>query len=361
MKAAVCRGFGEPLVIEDVSLADPAEGEVKVRIEACAICHSDIIYADGGWGGPLPMLLGHEAAGTVIGVGDGVDDIRSGDFVAVTLLRHCGECRYCDRGEEFVCDATFPLDEKGPITSASGEAIWQAMRTGAFAEEVVVGATQVCPVPPEIPADCASLLACGVITGFGAVTNTANVPPGANVAVIGVGGVGLNSIQGAAWSNANSVIAIDLLDEKLESAHLFGATHAINSSAEDAIAGVKALTGGKGADFVFVTVGAKAPIDLGVQLLANGGTVVVVGIPESGVMAEYDPVELSTRGQRIVGSKMGSTRIRQDIPKLAKLYGDGRLKLDDLISGRYPLAEINAAIAATKSGQSLRNVIVFNE
>lgn len=359
MKAAICREFGKPLVIEDVELAAPSAGELRVKLEACAICHSDIIYADGGWGGSLPMLLGHEASGTVIDVGEGVDDIQPGDFVVVTLIRHCGACRYCERGDDVICDATFPLDERSPLTSSSGEAVVQAMRTGAFAEEVVVGASQVCPVSRQIPAASAALLACGVITGVGAVTNTAQVPAGADVVVIGIGGVGINALQGAGLCEAGSIIAVDIADEKLEVARRFGATHAVNSASEDAIAAVKTATGGKGADFVFVAVGAKAPIDEGVQMLASGGTAVVVGIPASGVITEYDPVELASRGQRIVGSKMGSARVREDIPRLAKLYEEGRLKLDELISGRYPLEQINDAIAATKSGQSLRNVVVF--
>lgn len=359
MKAAICREFGKPLVIEDVELAAPSAGELRVKLEACAICHSDIIYADGGWGGSLPMLLGHEASGTVIDVGEGVDDIQPGDFVVVTLIRHCGACRYCERGDDVICDATFPLDERSPLTSSSGEAVVQAMRTGAFAEEVVVGASQVCPVSRQIPAASAALLACGVLTGVGAVTNTAQVPAGADVVVIGIGGVGINALQGAGLCEAGSIIAVDIADEKLEVARRFGATHAVNSASEDAIAAVKTATGGKGADFVFVAVGAKAPIDEGVQMLASGGTAVVVGIPASGVITEYDPVELASRGQRIVGSKMGSARVREDIPRLAKLYEEGRLKLDELISGRYPLEQINDAIAATKSGQSLRNVVVF--
>ncbi len=359
MKAAICREFGKPLVIEDVELAAPSAGEVRVKLEACAICHSDIIYADGGWGGSLPMLLGHEASGTVIDVGEGVDDVRPGDFVVVTLIRHCGACRYCERGDDVICDATFPLDERSPLTSSSGEAVVQAMRTGAFAEEVVVGASQVCPVSRQIPAASAALLACGVITGVGAVTNTVQVPAGADVVVIGIGGVGINVLQGAGLCEAGSIIAVDIADQKLEVARRFGATHAVNSASEDAITAVKTATGGKGADFVFVAVGAKAPIDEGVQMLASGGTAVVVGIPASGVMTEYDPVELASRGQRIVGSKMGSACVREDIPRLAKLYEEGRLKLDELISGRYPLEQINDAIAATKSGQSLRNVVVF--
>lgn len=359
MKAAVCREFGKPLIIEDVDLAEPSAGEVQVRVDACAICHSDIIFTDGGWGGTLPVVLGHEASGTVKAIGRGVDSVRPGDYVVVTLIRHCGCCRYCEQGDDVMCDATFPLDETSPLTSASGEIIYQGLRTGAFAEEVVVGASQVCVIPKEIPCDSASLLACGVITGVGAVTNTANVPHGSDVVVIGVGGVGLNAIQGAVLSGANTIIAIDIADGKLEAARLFGATHAIDALSEDARQTVLQETGGRGADYVFVTVGAKAAIDQGVQLLGRGGTAVIVGMPESGVMAEYDPGELASRSQKIIGSKMGSARISTDIPRLAKLYQEGRLKLDELVSGRYPLEEINDAIASVKKGRALRNVIVF--
>ena len=359
MKAAVCREFGKPLVIEDVALAAPSDDEVRVKLDACAICHSDITFADGGWGGTLPMVLGHEASGTVVAVGDGVDSVQPGDHVVVTLIRHCGICHYCEQGDDVMCDATFPLDEKSPLTSATGEIIHQGLRTGAFAEEVVVGASQVCVIPQEIPGDSASLLACGVLTGVGAVTNTANVSPGSDVVVIGVGGVGLNAIQGAVLSSAKTVVAIDIADDKLEAAKLFGATHAINSTSEDAMSIVLHETGGRGADYVFVTVGAKAAIDQGVKLLGRGGTAVIVGMPESGVMAEYDPSELASRSQKIIGSKMGSACISTDIPRLAKLYQEGQLKLDELVSGRYPLEDINDAIASVKNGQALRNVIVF--
>ena len=359
MKAAVCREFGKPLVIEDVELAEPSEGEVRVKLGACAICHSDIIFADGGWGGDLPVVLGHEAAGTVTAIGAGVDSVKSGDYVVVTLIRHCGSCYYCDQGDDVMCDASFPLDENSPLRSSAGESIFQGLRTGAFAEEVVVGATQVCAIPDVIPVECASLLACGVLTGVGAVINTAKVSPGSNVVVIGAGGVGLNAIQGAALADANTVIAIDIAADKLEAARSFGATHAINSVSEDATSTVLQETGGRGADYVFVTVGAKTAIDQSVQMLGRGGTAVIVGMPESGVMAEYDPSELASRSQKIIGSKMGSARISADIPRLVKLYQEGHLKLDELVSGRYPLEDINDAIASVKDGMALRNVVIF--
>ncbi len=359
MKAAVCRSFGEPLVIEDVQLAEPNTGEVKVRMLATAICHSDITYADGGWGGSLPAIYGHEGAGIVESVGDGVSTVKVGDAVVVTLIRSCGRCHGCVRGMPVTCTATFPLDEKSPLTDSEGVSIVQAMRTGAFAEYVVVDQSQLVAIPADIPAEAASLLACGVITGFGAVTNTAKVEQGSHVVVIGCGGVGLNAIQGSSVSGALTTTAVDLSDTKLESSRSFGATHTINSKTEDVVARVMEITEGRGADYVFVTVGAKSAFDQSYALLAKAGTVVLVGMPASGVMSEIDPGTMAAYSQNILGSKMGSARIGIDIPNLVGLYRQGRLKLDELVSGKYPLEQINEAIASVKTGEAFRNVIVF--
>lgn len=359
MKAAVCHEFGKPLVIEEVTLAEPARGEVSVRLKACAICHSDIIFIDGGWGGTLPAVYGHEAAGVVSAIGPDVQSVEVGDHVVVTLIRYCGDCHYCAQGDQVMCEARFPLDEVSPLSANAGEEIHQGLRAGAFAEQVLVDASQLCVVPRDIPFDSASLLACGVLTGFGAVSNTARVPAGANVVVVGVGGVGLNTVQGAVLANARTVIAVDIADDKLDAAKKFGATHTINSANNDVEPICRELTDGRGADYVFVTVGAKAAFDQSATLLARGGTAVVVGMPASGVMAQYDPGTLASASQRIIGSKMGSARIAEDIPKLVTLYQQGQLKLDELVSGRYPLADINQAIASVKRGEALRHVIVF--
>jgi S-(hydroxymethyl)glutathione dehydrogenase / alcohol dehydrogenase len=360
MKAAVCREFGAPLAVERVRLDPPQAGEVTVRVAACAICHSDITYIQGGWGGALPAVYGHEAAGVVEAVGPGgVGGIARGDHVVVTLIRSCGACRYCAQGQPVLCEATFRLDAEGPIHGADGQAIHQAMRTGAFAERVTVHASQVVAIPKDVPLECASLLACGVITGLGAVLNTARVPAGADVVVVGTGGVGLNSVQAAALSGARTVVALDLSDSKLAAARRFGATHALNPAREDATAAVHQLTHGRGADFVFVTVGAKRAIEQAFPTLARGGAVVIVGMPPDGTEVAFDPVALAARGQRVLGSKMGSARVPVDIPYLVDLYSQGRLKLDELVSGRYPLEEINAAIAGVTRGEALRNVVVF--
>lgn len=359
MKAAVCRQFGKPLVIEDVNLADPGPGEVRVKIMATAICHSDILYLDGDWGGDLPAIFGHECAGVVEVVGSGVTNAKVGDHVAVTLIRSCGRCRACSRGNPVSCEATFALDSKTPLTDSSGKPIVQSLSTAGFAEYVVVHESQIVRVPTSVPFASASLLSCGVITGFGAVTNTARVPAGSHVAVIGTGGVGLNAIQGARVSGAQTIIAIDIVDSKLVAAKSFGATHSINSRTESAKDRVREFTGGRGADYVFVTVGVKSAFDQSYGMLAKGGTVVLVGMPASGVMSEIDPGRMAGSSQNILGSKMGSSRIQVDIPNLVALYEQGRVKLDELVTKTYPIEEINEAIAAVKRGDALRNVIVF--
>ncbi len=359
MKAAVCREFGAPLRVEEVRLEPPQAGEVTVKIAACAVCHSDITYMQGGWGGMLPAVYGHEAAGLIETVGPGVIGLAPGDHVVVTLIRSCGACHYCVQGKLVLCDGRFRLDAEGPLSAVDGAPLHQAMRTGAFAERVTVHASQVVAIPKDVPLDSASLLACGVITGLGAVFNTAQVPAGAEVVVIGTGGVGLNSVQGAALCGARSVIAVDLSASKLAAARRFGATHTLDPGKDDLPAAVRQLTGGRGADYVFVTVGAKAAVEQSFDLLARGGAAVIVGMPPAGVITGFDPSDVASYGRRVLGSKMGSARIRIDVPMLVDLYRQGRLKLDELISGRFPLEEVNEAVAGVVRGEALRNVIVF--
>ncbi len=360
MKAAVCREFGKPLVIEDIALAAPGPHDIRVKMKACAICHSDITYAEGGWGGDLPAVYGHEAAGVVTEAGSAVRNVKVGDHVVVTLIRFCGACHYCARGSQVMCEEVFDLDRASPLADASGASMTHGMRTGAFAEEVVVHASQAVAVPRDLPFDVASLLACGVITGYGAVVHTAGLKPGDHAVIVGCGGVGLNAIQGAALSGAASVTAIDLEDSKLEAARRFGATHTVNPKTGDARETVMALTGRRGADFAFITVGAKRALDGAFDFIKKEGSVIVVGMPPSGIYAQYDPGILAAWNQTVKGSKMGSARIADDIPALVKLYKEGRLKLDELISGRYPLERVNEAMASVNRGEALRNVIVFD-
>ncbi len=359
MRAAVCREFGEPLVVEEIDLAAPQAGEVKVKLAACAICRSDIHAIEGAWGGPLPVVYGHEAAGVVEEVGPGVTLVEVGQHVVVTLLRSCGHCFFCSQGLPAQCETTFPLHENSPLTQADGVSLFQGFRTAAFAEQVVVDQPQLVAVPDDMSSASASLLACGVITGLGAVVNTAKVPAGSSVVVIGAGGVGLNSVQGARLADADPIIAIDLVDTKLDAALSFGATHRVNAREDDPAAVIRSLTDGRGADYVFVTVGSAPAFEQGLGLLRRGGTLVIVGMPATGEFTDIELGNVADAGQTIVGSKMGSVQIRVDIPKLVRLYERGALKLDELVTSRYPLDEINEAIAAVNRGDALRNVIVF--
>ena len=360
MKAAVCREFGKPLVIEEVILSDPNKNDVKVKLKACSICHSDVSFADGIWGGQLPAIYGHEGAGIVEAVGTGVSDYKVGDHVIVTLIRHCGDCHYCSGDVEVLCEGEFDLSKAGPISNSSGENLDQAMNCGAFAQEVLVHESQLQKAPDDMSFEVASLLACGVITGFGAVTHASSLKEGQHAVVIGCGGVGLNSLQGASLKGAASVIALDLDADKRELALEFGATHSIDPRDADVVEQIMAITEGRGADYVFVTVGVKAAIDSAQNFITKNGTVVIVGMPSSDTRGDYDPGTLAAWGQKIIGTKMGNSVISVDIPQLISLYAKGEYKLDELISGRFKLEEINQAMDEVRSGKAIKNVIVFD-
>ena len=259
-----------------------------------------------------------------------------------------------------MCECNFALNTETRLHNKNGEPIRQGIRTASFAEFAVVEQSQAVPIPKDMPSDRAALLACGVITGFGAVVNTAKVGPGDSVVVIGTGGVGLNAIQGAVISGAHPIIAVDVLDNKLAAARTFGATHTINAAQQEApVQVVKSLTSGRGADYVFVTVGNAAAVAQGFDMIRWSGTEVVVGIPERGAKMSLPVGQLVLGEKKVMGSLMGSTRLSVDVPKLADLYRQGRLRLDELITARYPLERINEAIEAVEEGKALRNVIVF--
>ncbi|MEO1638546.1 MAG: Zn-dependent alcohol dehydrogenase [Pseudomonadota bacterium] len=355
IKAAVCHAFNSPLTIEEVTLAAPGSGEVEVTLKACAICHSDISYMDGAWGGTLPAVYGHEAAGYVTGVGDGVRGVADGDPVVVTLIRSCGTCPTCASGTPTACETDLAT---GPITSADGATVHQAMYTGGFAEKVVVDQSQIVKLPADMGMEAAALLACGVITGVGAVVNAAHLRAGQDVVVIGAGGVGLNAIQGARIAGARRIVAVDMSEEKLAIAKEFGATDGVLATEAKPWRAAKAAMG-RGADAVFVTVGAIPAYDTALQYLTSGGKVIMVGMPHTGAKSTYEPVMLAATGQGMVGSKMGDVVISRDIPWMVDLYQQGRLKLDELISGRWSLEQINEAVADTRTGSAKRNVIVF--
>ncbi len=357
IKAAVCHQFGEPLLIETLHLRAPQNSEVEVTLDAVAICHSDITMAQGGWGGPLPAVYGHEAAGIVTDIGTNVTGVKLGDRVVVTLIRACGSCVNCASGAPTICMT--PSPETSPLTRPDGTPVDQAMNCGAFAEKVVVEESQVVVLPDGIAMDTACLLACGVITGVGAVVNTAQLRPGQDCVVIGAGGVGLNTIQGARIAGARRIVAVDMTQEKLDVAREFGATDCVLAT-DDAPwrAAKKAM--GKGADAVFVTVGAIPAYDTAPRYLGYGGKVIMVGMPKGGEKSTYEPVMMAAVSQGMIGSKMGDVVIKRDIPWMVDLYLQGRLNLDSLISGRWSLDQINEAVADTTQGTARRNVILFD-
>lgn len=358
MRAAVCRAYNEPLSVEEVVLRAPGPGEVQVAVAAVAICHSDILYAEGAWPAHLPAVYGHEAAGRVLALGEGVTGFAPGDPVVVSMIRSCGTCHSCRLGRPTLCETGYDR-AGGTLTLPDGTVVEHGMGTAAFAEEVVVHQSQLAPIPEGVPMEAAALLACGVITGAGAVLNTARVEAGANVVVIGAGGVGLNTIQAARLSGAARVIAVDLSDEKLAAARDFGATDTLAAGQKGLRRAILALTEGRGADYVFVTVGAISAYQGASALACRGGAVVAVGMPPSGAAMQLEPVILAATSQRLLGSNLGNAVIARDIPLLAGFYRQGRLKLDELVTRRWTLDEINEAIADTKAGIALRNVIVF--
>ena len=358
MRAAVCKEFGKPLVIEDVNLAPPGPGEVEVAIETCAVCHSDIHYMEGAWTVPLPAVFGHEAAGRIVQVGAGVSGWSKGDRVLVTLIRSCGACINCSNGLLTRCEA--PKDPTdSPFTMSDGSPLLQGLATGAFAERTVVDQTQIAQIPDSIPMDTACLLSCGVITGVGAAVNTARIPPGSTVAVIGAGGVGLNAIQGAKICGASMIIAVDIAEEKLADALEFGATHGVLATVEKPHRQVRRLTGGRGVDYALVAVGSADVCGQAMRYICKGGSTVVVGMPPDGETFGLEPLNLAFMSRSLIGSAMGDTVLRRDIPWLLDMYAQKRLKLDELITGRYPLEHINEAVQNTVAGKARRNIIVF--
>jgi Zn-dependent alcohol dehydrogenase len=281
--------------------------------------------------------------------------------VVVSLLRSCRDCFFCNRDEAHLCEgrADFAIATEHRLHDADGNDVVQGVYTGAFAERTVVHHSQVARIADSMGFDVASLLACGVITGFGAVTNTADVAADSSVVVVGAGGVGLNSIQGARVAGASPIIAVDVNDQKLDDAKEFGATDVVRGDQVEVGAAVAALTGGRGADYVFVTVGSTAAIEQAIGIARQGGTVVVVGMTRSGDVVSIDGSGFAGDSKRVIGSFMGSTDLERDLPRLGQLYVDGDLYLDELVTATYSLDQINEAIASTRSGQARRNVIII--
>ena len=361
MRAAVSYGAGEPLVVEEIDVSPPGAGEVLVQVGACAVCQSDLHYLSGAWPTEaFPMICGHEVAGTVAERGAGVTALREGDRVVVSLVRDCGRCRYCKAGHPYLCEGAFPIDSETRFRNRAGRRIHQGLCTGGFAEQVLVHHSQTAAIPGDVPMDQAGLLACGVLTGFGAVVNAARMEPGRTAAVIGIGGVGINCVQSAAIAGARTLIAIDVEPSKFALALALGATHVLNPKDGGIVEAVAEITGGVGVDHVFVAAGSAEAVELGGDVLAKLGCMVVASMPPSGMAVSLKPDNLVGKNQTFIGTKMGSVRLSRDVPRLIGLYREGRLKLAELIADRYPLAEINRALDTAGRGAAARNVIVFD-
>jgi S-(hydroxymethyl)glutathione dehydrogenase/alcohol dehydrogenase len=361
MKAAVLRAYHQPLAIEDIQIDDPDAREVRVRTVACGVCHSDLHCFEGALPVPPPCVLGHEPAGIVLAVGREVTHVKAGDHVIGCLSVFCGNCDYCLRGEPNLCGgaATMRPRDAAPRLRKGDEAIFQMAHLSAFAEEMLVPETALVKIDPEMPLDRAALIGCGVTTGVGAALNTAQIRPGDSCAVIGCGGVGLSAIQGARIGGASRIIAVDCAPWKLELAAKLGATDGIDASAGDAVQQLMAKAPG-GVDYAFECIGTPATCRQAVMMVRKGGTAVFVGVVPAGVDVSLAGLDIVLQGKRILGSMMGGNRFRIDMPRYVDFYLDGRLKLDEMISGRIRLEDVNQAFADMKAGKVARQVILFS-
>jgi S-(hydroxymethyl)glutathione dehydrogenase / alcohol dehydrogenase len=364
MKAAVLYEVKRPLQVEDVDLAAPHHGEVLVRIGAAGVCHSDYHFMNGDLPIGLPCVLGHEGAGVVEEVGEGVTTVKPGDHVVLLFRPNCGHCEFCSQGRPALCWMAGQLRNTGRMLdgtsrfSRGGAELKHFLGVSCFAERTVVPEQGVVPIPRDIPLEVAALVGCAVMTGVGAVMNTARVNPGAAVLVIGAGGVGLNCVMGAALVGAQPIIVADLVDSKLETAMDFGATHAVNARTHDLVEGVRELTGGEGVDFSFEAIGNPKAMTQAFQSLRRGGMAIAVGIAPMGSEMTVNAGELVYLEKTLKGSYYGSTRPQADMPRLLHLYKAGKLPIDRLISRRYPLDRVNEAYDALLAGEVARSVLI---
>jgi S-(hydroxymethyl)glutathione dehydrogenase / alcohol dehydrogenase len=364
-EAAVLWRPGQPVEILEVDLAAPRAGEVLVDIAACGVCASDLHVVDGDMPEPLPLVLGHEAAGVVAEVGPGVDSLASGDHVVLALVPACGRCAECRRGRPNFCEvgarmaATGTLADGTSRLSLNGAKLHHFNSVSSFARHAVVPASVALKVRDDVALDTVALVGCAVLTGCGAVLNTARVPEGASVAVWGCGGVGLNIVQGARLAGAAQVVAVDLRPEKLELARTLGATDVVEAApGVDVVAAVKDLTGG-GPDYAFEAIGTEATIQQAWRAAGSRGTVVVVGIMPKGSTLAIDPWEFFAE-KTLKGSFLGSANVTEDVPRLVDLYAEGELRLDELVERRIALAELPEAFERLRAGDSLRQLVVFD-
>ena len=357
VRGVIARGKGEPVGIETVVVPDPGPGEALVAIQACGVCHTDLHYREGGINDDFPSLLGHEAAGVVEEVGDGVTDVAAGDFVILNWRAVCGRCRSCRRGQPWYCFDTFNARQK--MTLEDGTELAPALGIGAFADKTLVASGQCTKVDASAPATVAGLLGCGVMAGLGAAINTAAVTRGQSVAVFGCGGVGDAAIAGAHLAGAATIVAIDIDDRKLAIAKEFGATHTCNSAIEDPVAFVRSVTGGFGADVCIEAIGLPEVYRQAFKARDLAGTVVLVGVPRPDVTLELPFIEVFGRGGSLKSSWYGDCLPSRDFPMLIDLYRQGRLDLDRFVSEEIGLDGIEDAFHKMERGDVLRSVVVL--
>jgi S-(hydroxymethyl)glutathione dehydrogenase / alcohol dehydrogenase len=363
VRAAVLRGVGEPLSVEEVELAAPGDGEVLVRIEASGVCHSDWNVIAGVTPNPLPVVLGHEGAGVVEEVGAGVATVAPGDHVVLSWLPGCGRCALCREGRPNLCETSFPAMLEGTLPdgttrlSQNGGALYHYSFLSTFAERCVVPEVSCVKIRADASLDVAALVGCAVMTGVGAAINRAKVEPGSSVVVFGAGGVGLSAVLGSKLGGARTIVAVDPVPLKRDLALELGATHAVDPAEEDAVEAVRGITDSRGADYAFEAAGIPALVTQAYDAVRRGGTVVSIGIAPEGAEIALPAPRLPREEKIVTGSFYGSCRPHTDMPRVLDLYMDGRLDLDRLVSRTYGLDEINDAFAAMNAGEVARAVI----
>ena len=357
VRGVIARAKGEPVSVETIIIPDPGPGEAVVVVQACGVCHTDLHYREGGINDEFPFLLGHEAAGVVESIGEGVTDVGVGDYVILNWRAVCGQCRSCKRGKPQYCFATHNATQK--MTLTDGTELSPALGIGAFCEKTLVAAGQCTKVNSDAKPEVAGLLGCGVMAGLGAAMNTGEVGRGDSVAVFGCGGVGNAALEGARLAGAHTIIAVDIDDKKLEWAKEFGATHTINSTKEDPVEKIRELTGGNGVDVAIEAIGLPQTYEQAFYSRDLAGTVVLVGVPNPSMTIELPFIELFGRGGSLKSSWYGDCLPSRDFPMLIDLYLQGRLNLEGFVSETIDLDSVEEAFHKMEAGEVLRSVVVL--
>ncbi len=360
MKAAVLREIGKPLSIEEVQIDKPKGHEVLVRTAACGVCRSDLHFIEGNYTHPLPVILGHESAGVVEMVGEQVRYVQPGDHVITCLSVFCGHCDYCVTGRPYTCknSETARQENEPSRLTQSDKTINQYYNLSSFAEQMLIHEHALVKIRKDMPLDRAALIGCAVVTGFGAVIHTAKIEVGSTVVVIGCGGIGLSAINGAAIAGAGRIIAVDIMESKLDLARQLGATDVVNATEGDPVAHVKALTAG-GVEYSFEALGLKETAEQAFRMLRPAGVATIIGMVPEGQKIEVDAVELID-DRTLQGSNMGSNAFRVDMPRFVDFYLDGKLQLDQMIAKRISLEKINTAFEELQRGEFARSIVVFD-